>query len=61
MRRSMPQRWEYRVVEIKDRKALQAELDRAGSDGWELVSATSMINAMMTTVIHTMFFKRPAV
>ncbi|MDQ0462784.1 transcriptional regulator with XRE-family HTH domain [Caulobacter ginsengisoli] len=55
----MPQKWEYKVVETKDRKALQSELDRAGADGWELVSATSMFNAMMTTVVHTMFFKRP--
>lgn len=55
----MPQKWEYRVVETKDRKALQSELDKAGADGWELVSATSMFNAMMTTVLHTLFLKRP--
>ena len=55
----MPQKWEYKVVETKDRKVLQTELDRAGADGWELVSATSMFNAMMTTVVHTLFFKRP--
>jgi transcriptional regulator with XRE-family HTH domain len=57
--KSMPQTWEYRVVETKDRKVLQSELDKAGADGWELVSATSMFNSMMTTVVHTMFFKRP--
>lgn len=55
----MPQKWEYRVVETKDRKALQSELEKAGVEGWELVSATSMFNTMMTTVVHTMFFKRP--
>ena len=57
--KTMPQKWEYKVVETKDRKALQSELDKAGADGWELASATSMFNAMMTTVVHTMFFKRP--
>jgi len=55
----MPQKWEYKVVETKDRKTLPAELNEAGAEGWELVSATSMFNAMMTTVVHTMFFKRP--
>lgn len=55
----MPQKWEYKVVETKDRKLLQSELEKAGADGWELVSVTSMFNAMMTTVVHTMFFKRP--
>ena len=56
----MPQKWEYNVIETKDRKALQSELDRAGAQGWELVSATSMFNTMMTKVMHTLFFKRPA-
>ena len=55
----MPQKWDYKVVETKDRKALQPELDRAGGDGWELVSATAMFNSMMTSVVHTLFFKRP--
>lgn len=55
----MPQKWEYRVIETKDRSALQAELTSAGTDGWELVSATSMFNTLMTKVIHTLFFKRP--
>lgn len=55
----MPQEWEYRVIETKDRSALQAELTSAGADGWELVSATSMFNTLMTKVIHTLFFKRP--
>lgn len=55
----MPQTWEYKVVDTKDRKALQPELDKAGADGWELVSATAMFNSMMTSVVHTLFFKRP--
>jgi transcriptional regulator with XRE-family HTH domain len=55
----MPQKWEYKMVETKDRTALQPELDKAGADGWELVSATSMFNTMMTKVLHTLFFKRP--
>ena len=55
----MPQKWEYKMVETKDRTALQPELDKAGADGWELVSVTSMFNTMMTKVLHTMFFKRP--
>ena len=55
----MPQKWEHRVVETRDRKTLQAELDKAGADGWELVAATSMYNTMMTTVVHSLFFKRP--
>ena len=55
----MPQKWEYKMVETKDRTALQPELDKAGADGWELVSVTSMFNTMMTKVLHTLFFKRP--
>ena len=57
--RLMPQKWEYRVIETKDRSALESELDRAGANGWELVSATSMFNALMTRVDHTLFLKRP--
>jgi hypothetical protein len=55
----MPQKWEYKMVETKDRTVLQPELDKAGADGWELVSVTSMFNTMMTKVLHTLFFKRP--
>jgi transcriptional regulator with XRE-family HTH domain len=51
--------WEYRVVETKDRAALQSELDRAGAEGWELVSATAMFNTLMTKVVYTLFLKRP--
>ena len=51
--------WEYRVVETKDRAALQTELATLGADGWELVSATAMFNTLMTKVIYTLFLKRP--
>ena len=50
--------WEYRVLETKDRAALQSELTTAGGDGWELVSATAMFNTLMTKVIYTLFLKR---
>ena len=55
----MPQQWDYRVIETKDRAELQPELAHLGNDGWELVSATAMFNTMMTKVIYTLFFKRP--
>jgi transcriptional regulator with XRE-family HTH domain len=55
----MRQEWEHKVLETKDRTALQAELTRAGSDGWELVSATAMFDAWMTKVVYTLFLKRP--
>ena len=51
--------WEYRVVETKDRAALQSELTTAGGEGWELVSATAMFNTLMTKVVYTAFLKRP--
>jgi len=54
----MRQEWEYKVVEMKDRTALQPELASAGAEGWELVSATAMFNMMMTRVDYTLFFKR---
>ena len=56
---SMRQEWEYRVVETKDRAALQPELASAGAEGWELVSATAMFNTLMTKVVYTLFLKRP--
>jgi transcriptional regulator with XRE-family HTH domain len=56
---TMRQQWEYRVVETKDRAALQPELGRAGAEGWELVSATAMFNTLMTKVVYTLFLKRP--
>ena len=55
----MRQEWEYKVVETKDRTALQPELSAAGADGWELVSATAMFNTLMTKVVYTLFLKRP--
>jgi transcriptional regulator with XRE-family HTH domain len=54
----MPQQWEYKVVETKDRAALQPELSAAGAQGWELVSATAMFNTMMTKVVYTLIMKR---
>ena len=56
---AMPQQWDYRVIETKDRTDLQPELAHLGNDGWELVSATAMFNTMMTKVVYTLFFKRP--
>jgi len=56
---AMPQQWDYRVIETKDRTALQPELAQLGNEGWELVSATAMFNTMMTKVVYTLFFKRP--
>jgi transcriptional regulator with XRE-family HTH domain len=54
----MRQTWEYRVLETKDRAALQPELASAGAEGWELVSATAMFNTLMTKVVYTLFLKR---
>jgi hypothetical protein len=53
------QEWEHKVVETKDRTALQPELASAGAEGWELVSATAMFNTLMTKVVYTLFLKRP--
>ena len=57
----MRQKWEHKVVETKDRAALQLELTSAGAEGWELVSATAMFNTMMTRVVYTLFLKRPVI
>ncbi len=57
----MRQEWEYKVLETKDRTALQPELTSAGAEGWELVSVTAMFNTLMTKVIYTLFLKRPVV
>ena len=54
----MRQEWKYKVVETKDRAALQSELAGLGADGWELVSATAMFNTLMTKVVYTLFLKR---
>lgn len=56
----MRQRWEYMVLEARDRKAIQPEFDQAGADGWERVSATAMFNVWLTRVVHTLYFKRTA-
>ena len=55
----MRQEWEHKVLETNDRATLQTELTNAGADGWELVSTTAMFNSWMTSVIYTLFFKRP--
>ena len=55
----MRQEWEYKVLETKDRTALQPELTSAGAQGWEMVSATAMFNTLMTKVVYTAFLKRP--
>ena len=55
----MRQEWEYKVLETKDRTALQPELASAGAQGRELVSATAMFNTLMTKVVYTVFLKRP--
>ena len=54
----MRQEWEYKVVETKNRTALQPELASAGAEGWELVSATAMFNTLMTKVVYTLILKR---
>lgn len=56
----MRQQWEYKVIETKDRAALQRELASAGAEGWELASTTAMFNTLMTKVVYTLFLKRPA-
>jgi hypothetical protein len=56
---AMPQKWEYKVLETKDRAEIQPELAVFGTEGWELVSATAMFNTMMTKVVYTLFLKRP--
>ena len=57
----MSQRWEYDVIEHDNaRTAELAEvLRRAGSDGWELVSATMSFNVWMSKVVNRLFLKRP--
>jgi len=55
------QRWSHQVVEVKPRflgtnkESIQAELDRMGNQGWELVSATQ--GQKFEAV--KLFFKRP--
>jgi hypothetical protein len=56
----MNQRWEHRVVEVEnaDFRELERELDRAGSDGWELVSTTVFYNYWWTKIVTRLFLKR---
>ena len=55
------QRWSYQLIEIKprflgsNREQIQAELDRMGNQGWELVSATQA----QALESMKLFFKRP--
>lgn len=58
-------RWRYNVVEVKptsiwrsvvDASDLQAELDRQGTQGWELVSALPLPYPVGLRLV----FKRPA-
>jgi hypothetical protein len=55
-------RWSHQIVEVKPRfigsnkDAIQAELDRLGNQGWELVAATQGQKFEPTRL----FFKRPA-
>jgi transcriptional regulator with XRE-family HTH domain len=56
---AMTQKWEYKVVETKDRAEIQSELAAVGANGWELVSTTAMFNTLMTKVVYTLFLKRP--
>lgn len=51
--------WEHKVVKIDydfDVKCLQNALDKASTDGWELVSVCIESN----TYDYLFFFKRPA-
>jgi len=54
-------RWEYLTVEVKPglmglrREAIQEELDKAGRNGWELVSLTTLAGAYTALLA----FKRP--
>lgn len=59
----MSMRWQYRVVEIKVHlfgdsmsERAQAELDKLGAQGWELVSTT---HSHATDMLR-LFLKRPA-
>ena len=49
--------WEYRVVETKDRAAMQPEPTAAGAEGWDLASVTAMFNTLMTRIVYTLFLK----
>jgi hypothetical protein len=33
------QKWEYRIVKLQDAIKSEAELNRLGAEGWELVAA----------------------
>jgi hypothetical protein len=48
-----------KLVEVKDAKALQSELDKAGADGWELVSTNFTHDKHGLNYWYALFFKRP--
>ena len=45
--------WEYKVVIIRGLQSAEAELNRYGSDGWELVSICGVAG------VESAVFKRP--
>lgn len=60
-----PSHWEYKIINIRsehyrlDPNAV-TELNRLGSEGWELVSVTSVNFKTGATDNIAMVFKRPA-
>jgi Domain of unknown function (DUF4177) len=57
-------RWEYKIINIRSENYRldpnsAGELDRLGSDGWELVSITSVNFKTGATDNIAMVFKRP--
>ena len=51
--RPVAQHWEYKVISAEMYKELQPELDKAGADGWEVVSAINR------DLYATVVLKRP--
>ena len=61
-------RWEYSTVKVKakgflggkiDEKDLDAALNNAGREGWELAAAPALSRAYGQTVEVVLIFKRP--
>jgi hypothetical protein len=55
---SKPQ-WEYKVVNLKVDKKIEAQLNEFGAQGWELVSYNGFIASGTGVDAGTFFFKRP--
>lgn len=58
------QQWEYKIINIRSENYrldpnAAPQLDRLGSDGWELVSVTSVNFKSGATDNIAMVFKRP--